>query len=85
MQRLLSLWKNTSKNGNAYYTGKIGNVGLIAFENNDKQNDKQPDLTIYVKEEQKEEVEKKENKDIENDPFAEFGEQVVEIDNEFLD
>lgn len=77
MQRLLSLWKNTSKNGNVYYTGKLGNVGLVAFENNDKQNDKQPDLTIYVKDEQKEEIEKKEKvEEIINDPFEEFGEIV---------
>lgn len=84
MQRLLSLWKNTSKNGNVYYTGKLGNVSLIAFENNDKQNNKQPDLTIYVKEETKQEEENTKTEEKEIDPFAEFGEQ-VEIDSEFLD
>ena len=82
MQRLLSLWKNTSKNGNVYYTGKLGNVGLVAFENNDKQNEKQPDLTIYVKEETKqEETKQEENND---DPFAEFGEQ-IQVNDDMLD
>lgn len=84
MQRLLSLWKNTSKNGNVYYTGKLGNVGLIAFENNDKQNEKQPDLTIYVKEETKENVEKVEQES-NNDPFEEFGEKVVNNNDDFLE
>lgn len=77
MQRLVSLWKNTSKNGKVYYTGKLGNVGLVAFENDNKTNEKQPDLTIYIKEEQKEEETKITNNE---DVFEEFGNTVI-IDN----
>ena len=77
MQRLVSLWKNTSKNGKVYYTGKLGNVGLVAFENDNKTNEKKPDLTIYIKEEQKEEETKITNNE---DVFEEFGNTVI-IDN----
>ena len=77
MQRLVSLWKNTSKNGKVYYTGKLGNVGLVAFENDNKTNEKQPDLTIYIKEEQKEEDTKITNNE---DVIEEFGNTVI-IDN----
>lgn len=85
MQKLTSMWKNTSKNGTIYYSGKLGNVGLIAFENL-KENEKQPDLIIYVKDEikktQKEETD--ESLNTQSDPFEDFGEQ-IEIDDNFLD
>ena len=29
MQRVFSIWKNESKNGNTYYTGKLINVGIL--------------------------------------------------------
>lgn len=87
MQKLTSMWKNMSKNGTIYYSGKLGNVSLIAFENV-KQNDKQPDITIYVKDEVKKqesvgsytEEETNESLNTELDPFEDFGE-FVETDN----
>lgn len=79
MQRLVSMWKNMSKNGTIYYSGKLGNVSLIAFENL-KQNDKQPDITIYVRDEVKKQEETNENLNTELDPFEDFGE-FVETDN----
>jgi hypothetical protein len=84
MQRVFSVWKNKSKNGTTYYTGKLGDLSLIGF-NNQKENEKQPDVTFYVREEQK----KKDNttittEELGNDPFEEFGES-VSIEDNFLE
>lgn len=84
MQRVFSVWKNKSKNGTTYYTGKLGELNLIGF-NNQKENEKQPDVTFYVREEQK----KKDNttittEELGNDPFEEFGES-VSIEDNFLE
>lgn len=84
MQRVFSLWKNESKNGNTYYTGKLGDLSIIGFQNQ-KENEKQPDLTFYVREE----IKKKDNttittEELGNDPFEEFGEE-IEIQDNFLE
>ena len=84
MQRIFSVWKNESKNGNTYYTGKLGDLSIIGFQNQ-KENEKQPDLTFYVREETK----KKDNTtittdELTNDPFEEFGEE-IEIQDNFLE
>jgi hypothetical protein len=84
MQRVFSVWKNKSKNGTTYYTGKLGDLSLIGF-NNQKENEKQPDVTFYVREVQK----KKDDttmttEELGNDPFEEFGES-VSIEDNFLE
>ena len=84
MQRVFSIWKNKSKNGTTYYTGKLGDLSLIGF-NNQKENEKQPDVIFYVREEQK----KKDNtkittEELGNDPFEEFGDE-IEIQDNFLE
>lgn len=81
MQKLISIWKNKSKNGNVYYTGKLGEVNIIGFERA-KENEKQPDIIFYVAEENKKETPKQEKTSI--DQFEEFG-KMVSIDNELLD
>ena len=81
MQKIMSIWKNKSKNGNIYYSGKLGEVNIIGFENV-KENEKQPDITFYIADEKKKEAPKKEEKTNES-VFEEFGEQ-VSID-EYLD
>lgn len=81
MQKIMSVWKNKSKNGNIYYSGKLGEVNIIGFENI-KENEKQPDIIFYVADEKKKETPKKEEK-ASIDEFEEFGEQ-VSIDD-FLD
>ena len=81
MQKIISIWKNKSKNGNIYYSGKLGEVNIIGFENV-KENEKQPDITFYIADEKKKETTKKEEK-ASIDVFEEFGEQ-VSIDD-FLD
>ena len=86
MQKLISLWKNESGKGNVYYTGKIGDVSLIAFKNNNKTNEKQPDLIIYIKEEQKQKSSNSTSikaSDI-DEQFKDFGEQ-LEINDDFLE
>ena len=50
MKKIISFWENQSKNGNVYYTGKIGEVSLIGFKNKQKKNPKEPDITFYVSE-----------------------------------
>ena len=84
MQRIFSIWKNESKNGTTYYTGKLGDLNVIGFTNK-KENEKQPDITFYVKEQEKKKDETTIKTDeIEIDPFEEFGEQ-VEIQDDVLD
>lgn len=74
MQKLISIWKNKSKNGKIYYSGKLGEVNIIGFENV-KENEKQPDIIFYVADEKKKEAPKKEEK-ANVDVFEEFGNQV---------
>lgn len=81
MQKLISIWKNKSKNGNIYYSGKLGEVNIIGFENV-KENEKQPDIIFYVAEEKKKETPKQEKASI--DEFTSFG-QMIDIDEELLD
>ena len=84
MQRVFSIWKNKSKNGTTYYTGKLGDLNLIGF-NNQKENEKQPDVIFYVREEQK----KKDNTtftpdEVSGDPFEEFRNE-IEVNDDMLD
>jgi len=48
--KLTGLWKNTSKSGKTYYSGRLGMAKLLVFENNNKRSNKDPDLTIYLTE-----------------------------------
>lgn len=90
MKKIISFWKNQSKNGNIYYSGKLGELDLIGFENNQKKNPKEPDIIFYLKEDKPTtKYEKKNNKitqdDLrEDDPFQEYNEQ-VEIDDSMLE
>lgn len=54
LKEAFALWKNEGKNGKMYFTGKTkeDDTKLIAFMNNDKKNEKQPDLIVYVKPEE---------------------------------
>lgn len=46
------LWKNTSKEGKAYFTGRAGKDKVTGFYNTNKKNPKEPDLRIIDKEDQ---------------------------------
>ena len=84
MQRVVSFWKNESKNGNTYYSGKLGELNLVGFKNTKKKNEKEPDLIFYVKEETKKTNKITKDDLKQDDPFQEFSEQ-IEIDDQFLE
>ena len=52
MIQLAAFWKKESKNNRTYYTGKLGKGKLLLFENDRKEKDEQPDLILYVVEEE---------------------------------
>ena len=86
MKKIISFWENQSKNGNTYYTGKLGELELIGFRVKEKKNPKAPDIEFYLKEDKpKKDETKVYTKDVQaSDPFEEFGEQ-LEIDDNMLD
>ena len=48
--RLAGLWRNVSKSGEEYFTGKLGNLKIIIFANKQKQSDRAPDYNMYIEE-----------------------------------
>jgi uncharacterized protein (DUF736 family) len=43
------VWKSTAKDGREYYSGKVNdNFKLLVFPNNNKKNDREPDLHVYL-------------------------------------
>ena len=45
---IFALWKNTSKSGETYLSGKMGNSRVLVLKNNYKETDNQPDYRVYV-------------------------------------
>lgn len=45
---IFALWKNTSKNGDTYLTGTMGNSRILVFKNNQKEAENQPDYRVFV-------------------------------------
>lgn len=48
MIQLAAFWKRESKNNRTYYQGKLGNGRLLLFKNDKKDNEKSPDLILYI-------------------------------------
>jgi hypothetical protein len=48
MIQLAAFWKRESKQGRSYYQGKLGNGRLLLFRNEKKDNEKAPDLILYI-------------------------------------
>ena len=50
LKELFALWKTTSKDGKTtYFTGKTANgSNLVAFYNSKKKNPEEPDLRVYI-------------------------------------
>ena len=74
MKKIFSIWENQSKNGNIYYTGKIGELDLIGFRVKEKKNPKSPDIEFFVKDDKPKEKQQTTiyQKDIDvNDMFTE--------------
>ena len=48
--KVASLWRNVSKNGAEYFTGKLGNLKIVIFANKEKKTDKSPDFSMFFEE-----------------------------------
>ena len=48
MIKIASFWKRESKNNRTYYQGKLGSGRLLLFKNDKRDNDKAPDLILYI-------------------------------------
>jgi len=66
--RVGGLYRNTSKDGKTYLTGYL-NLRLIAFENQYKRGDKDPDYILYVKPHQPRETDQPAEDDGREIPF----------------
>jgi len=55
MIQLAGFWKRDSKNGRTYYQGKLGSGKLLLFKNDQKKDEKHPDLILYIIQENKKE------------------------------
>lgn len=48
LEEAFALWSNNSKSGTEYLSGKVDDMKLIGFFNKDKKNEKEPDIRIYI-------------------------------------
>lgn len=48
MIQLAAFWKKESKNGRTYYQGQLGDGRLLLFKNEHRDNEKHPDLILYI-------------------------------------
>lgn len=55
MLQLGGLWINESKKGEKYMVGYLGNLRLLVFKNQYKEEEKHPDYIMYVDEKDREE------------------------------
>ena len=46
--RIGGLWKQTSKTGLNYLSGKLGQARLLIFQNDSKRDENSPDHTMYL-------------------------------------
>lgn len=54
MLNITGLWENTSKAGETYYSGNLGNVKILVYKNNKKEpGSKQPDWNLCIAEKEK--------------------------------
>ena len=86
MKKIFSIWENQSKNGNIYYTGKLGELELIGFRVKEKKNPKAPDIEFFIKEDKpKKDDTKIYTKEVDtSDIFQDF-EKEIEITDDLLD
>lgn len=47
MNKLGALWQKKDKNGQTYFSGKVGDNSVVVFKNKNKNADKHPDWIIY--------------------------------------
>lgn len=53
MINVAGLWKNTSKNGQEYFSGNLGDCKILIFPNDKKGNDRAPDYRLVIAEKNK--------------------------------
>lgn len=47
--KLTGLWKRKSKSGKVYYSGNLSSTAkVLLFKNDNKENDRDPDLALYL-------------------------------------
>ena len=48
--QLCGLWRQKSRKGTTYYTGKLNDTTrIVLFKNDSKEKDSQPDLRLYIR------------------------------------
>lgn len=47
LEQVFAMWKNQSKAGKTFFSGKHGDVKLMGFYNTTKKNPKEPDIRVY--------------------------------------
>lgn len=47
LEQVFAMWKQKSKNGNAYFSGRLDGAKIRGFYNTNKKNPKEPDIRIY--------------------------------------
>lgn len=47
LQEVFAMWKETSKEGKTYFTGKVDGTQVRGFYNRNKKNPNEPDIRIY--------------------------------------
>ena len=83
MEYKIGLWEKKSQKGVVYYFGKVeinGKEYKVSLFKNNKQNEKQPDYNIIMRNEEKKEENKKENNS--DKIFEEFGKGIDISDEE---
>ncbi len=55
MIELTGLWEKKDKNGNTFFSGKIGRANVFIFKNTQKEKENQPDYRLMVGEPKKKE------------------------------
>ncbi len=48
LTEIFALWKNTSKSGETYLQGTLGNAKVLVLKNTRKEKESQPDYRVFV-------------------------------------
>lgn len=48
LKEAFAMWNNTAKSGSEYLTGRCEDMKLIGFFNKEKKNEKEPDIRVYI-------------------------------------
>lgn len=51
--KIMSLWENKDKNGETYYSGKLGDAKILIFRNKYKKTDKEPAMNVFISQAEK--------------------------------